>query len=66
MASYAGQKGWTELQYIPTTGHIGVNGYSEVMVVSQLTDEGIDSILLKINSRGLVVGTSDRTFTGPT
>lgn len=57
MATYAGQVGWTELVAIPTVGFIGNNGCTELYVVSQLFyNQRIDSILLQINSQGLIVG----------
>jgi hypothetical protein len=55
---YAKQKGWTELQNIPTVGNIGTNGCSEVWVVSQLVGNRIDSIRLNVNSQGVIVGKS--------
>ncbi len=63
MDNYARQKGWIQLQSIGTTGHIGHNGCTEVIMVSQLRDGGIDSILLEVNSSGMIVGTDNRTFT---
>jgi len=57
MDNYAKQKGWTEIQSVPTVGLIGVNGCTEVFVVSQLFhNQRIDTIRLAINSQGLIVG----------
>ncbi|MGH7551482.1 MAG: hypothetical protein ACREMQ_00465 [Longimicrobiales bacterium] len=55
---YAKQKGWTELQHIPTVGNIGTNGCSEVWVVSQLLGNRLDSIRLNVSSAGMIVGKS--------
>lgn len=60
---YAGQKSWQQLQDIRTVGHVGNNGCTEVMLVSQLRAGGVDTILLEISNVGLIVGVSDRTFT---
>lgn len=62
MDGYAGQKGWIQLQDIKTVGYIG-GGCIEVIVVSQLRESGIDSILLKVRSDGSIMGTDQRTFT---
>jgi hypothetical protein len=58
MDSYAQQKGWIEIQHMPTAGHIGQNGCTEVVAVSQLVAGRIDTILLEINNQGLTVGTN--------
>ncbi|WP_338844988.1 hypothetical protein V8J88_14990 [Massilia sp. W12] len=56
MDNYATQKGWTELQSIGTTGYIGQNGCAEVVVVSQLFDDRIDTLVLQVDNRGMIVG----------
>lgn len=56
---YANQKNWKELLHIPTRGHIGQGGCTEVYIVSERKLNTVQSILLMISSQGLVVGTSD-------
>lgn len=57
MDSYARQSGWVEIRSVSTMGLIGVNGCTEVFVVSQLfIYQRIDTIRLAINSQGLIVG----------
>lgn len=53
---YALQNGWNQIQNIGTAGLIGVGGCTEVVIVSQLIGARIDSILLKVNSMGMIVG----------
>ena len=65
MGDYGTQKGWTEIQSIPTAGRIGTGGCTEVMLVSQLIGNRVDSILLAINNGGMIVGSSRTTTTIP-
>jgi hypothetical protein len=57
MDNYARQKGWQQIQHIPTAGYIGVNGCREVVVVSQLRGRSIDTVLVSVSNVGLAVGT---------
>jgi hypothetical protein len=61
MDSYAGQKGWEELQHISTMGYIGVNGCREVAIISQLRAGNLDTILLAVDNAGLIVNTARTT-----
>jgi hypothetical protein len=57
MDQYAKQSGWTEIQSVETAGLIGVNGCTEVFLVSQLfNNQRMDTIRLAVNSRGVIVG----------
>lgn len=64
MDNYAQQKGWEEIQHIPTAGHVNnANGCREVVIVSQLKPNSVDSVLLEVNNMGLIVAT--QRFTSP-
>lgn len=53
---YARQKGWQEVQAVPTSGVIGANpGATTVAIVSELTGNSIDTVRLALNNMGQTV-----------
>jgi len=52
---YAPQGKWTEIQSISTAGHVNVNGCTQVFVVSQLSANSIDTVVLDLNNQNLTI-----------
>jgi hypothetical protein len=53
---YAGQKGWQEIQHVPTSGVVGANpAATAVAIVSQLIGNSIDTVRLALNNMGQTV-----------
>ncbi|MFP4305577.1 MAG: hypothetical protein ACLFQF_11930 [Rhodosalinus sp.] len=55
MDDYAAQKGWTEIQHVPSRGVIGTGGATTVAMVTQLLGNRIDTVRLGLNGMGVAV-----------
>lgn len=56
MDDYAEQKGWVEVQQVPTSGVIAANpGATTVALVSELIGNNIDTVRLALNNMGVTV-----------
>jgi hypothetical protein len=55
MDDYARQKGWTEVQHVPSTGVVGSHGATTVAIVSQLLGNQLDTVRLGLNGMGVAV-----------